>query len=208
MGLMDVLGRYAENPNRPPPQVIEDFDLVAREASEDDIGDGLEEAFRSDATPPFEQMVGQLFDRSGPQERAGHDSMIHVACDPESVKEVPMARREPSPSGRGSQTGLTVPRATPDDPMPAMIIDPRPGIAWRMDIRFMPAILRPLPHVSVHVEYAERIRSKRAGRCGKDVAIAACGGLPIGPHRGGRRICHVVEIADVVGRLAEEEALI
>ena len=71
MGLMDVLGRYAENPDRPPPQVFEDFDSVAREAPEDDIGDGLEEAFRSDATPPFEQMVGQLFDRSGPQERAG-----------------------------------------------------------------------------------------------------------------------------------------
>ena len=71
MGLMDVLGRYAENPNRPPPQVFDDFDSVAREAPEDDIGDGLEEAFRSEATPPFEQMVGQLFDRSGPEERAG-----------------------------------------------------------------------------------------------------------------------------------------
>lgn len=71
MGLMDVLGRYAENPNRPPPQVFEDFDSVAREAPEDDIGDGLEEAFRSEATPPFEQMVGQLFDRSGPEERVG-----------------------------------------------------------------------------------------------------------------------------------------
>ena len=55
MGLMDVLGRYADNPNRPPPQVFEDFDMVAREAPEDDIGDGLEEAFRSDATPPFEE---------------------------------------------------------------------------------------------------------------------------------------------------------
>lgn len=38
MGLMHVLSRYAGDPNRPPPQVFEDFDRVAREASQEDLG--------------------------------------------------------------------------------------------------------------------------------------------------------------------------
>lgn len=71
MGLMDVLGQYAQHPERPPPHVFEDFDRVAHEVPADEIGDGLEEAFKSDNTPPFEQMVGQLYDRSDDDTRAG-----------------------------------------------------------------------------------------------------------------------------------------
>lgn len=71
MGLMDVLSQYAGQPDHPPPQVTQDFDRVSREAPPEDISDGLAEAFRSDATPPFERMVGQLYDRSDPHQRAG-----------------------------------------------------------------------------------------------------------------------------------------
>lgn len=71
MGLMDVLSQYAHTPNHPPPQVLQDFDEVAREAPPDDVSEGLAEAFRSDETPPFEQMVGQLYDRSDSYQRAG-----------------------------------------------------------------------------------------------------------------------------------------
>ena len=71
MGLMDVLSQYAQQPNHPPPHVLQDFDRVTQEASPDDVSDGIAEAFRSDSTPPFEQMVGQLYDRSDPHQRAG-----------------------------------------------------------------------------------------------------------------------------------------
>jgi hypothetical protein len=70
MGLLDFLNRYEPRQDVPPPQVLEDFDRVAHEASAEDIEVGLEEAFNSDVTPPFEQMVGQLYDRSDDDQRA------------------------------------------------------------------------------------------------------------------------------------------
>jgi len=71
MGMLDILGRYANQPDRPPPQTMDDFEAVANEASPDALGEGLEHAFNSDATPPFEQMVGHLYDRSDPNVKAG-----------------------------------------------------------------------------------------------------------------------------------------
>ena len=71
MGLMDVLGRYAQSPSGAAPQAHADFEQVAREAPRDMLGNGLADAFRSEATPPFEQMVGQLFGNSDPHQRAG-----------------------------------------------------------------------------------------------------------------------------------------
>jgi hypothetical protein len=71
MGLLDVLNQYQQRPNRPPPQVFEDFDQVSREAAPEDIEFGLEEAFNSDDTPPPEQMIGQLYERSDDHTRAG-----------------------------------------------------------------------------------------------------------------------------------------
>ena len=70
MGLMDVLSHYSGQPNRPPPEVLHDFELVAQEAPEEDLEYGIEEAFRSDETPPFEQMLGQLFEYSDDEHRA------------------------------------------------------------------------------------------------------------------------------------------
>ena len=70
MGLLDFLNRYEPRQDLPPPQVLEDFDRVAHEASPEDIEVGLEDAFNSDVTPPFEQMVGQLYDGSDDDQRA------------------------------------------------------------------------------------------------------------------------------------------
>ena len=73
MSLMDILGRYAGEARRAPPspEIEHDFELVAQEAAPDALQDGIAEAFRSDDTPPFEEMVGQLFEHSEPQVRAG-----------------------------------------------------------------------------------------------------------------------------------------
>ena len=71
MGLMDVLGQYARQPYQPPPHVLEDFDRVSHEVPPEDLEEGLVDAFRADETPPFEEMVGQLYDRSDDDTRAG-----------------------------------------------------------------------------------------------------------------------------------------
>ena len=71
MGLLDILNQYAQQNDRPPPEVFDDFDRISQEVSEDDLSHGLEQAFQSDATPPFEQMVGQLYDNSDEDTRAG-----------------------------------------------------------------------------------------------------------------------------------------
>ena len=71
MSLMDVLGRYAQQSHQPPPDVMDDFDRVAREAEPEAVGEGLEDAFNAETTPPFEQMVGQLYGQSDPHQRAG-----------------------------------------------------------------------------------------------------------------------------------------
>ena len=71
MGLLDILQQYSD-PARAPTDGVEDhFDQVARQSNPRDLGQGVAAAFRSDATPPFGQMIGDLFGRSDPQQRAG-----------------------------------------------------------------------------------------------------------------------------------------
>jgi hypothetical protein len=79
MGWMDVLSRYRNSPDTMPPTVNDDFDSIAREVPRHDLSDGLEEAFRSEQTPPFEQMVRQLFEHSDPDQRAGALNRIRDA---------------------------------------------------------------------------------------------------------------------------------
>ena len=52
-------------------RAAEDFDQVAQNAPRSAMADGVIEALRSDQTPPFPQMVGQLFDKSDATQRAG-----------------------------------------------------------------------------------------------------------------------------------------
>lgn len=52
-------------------RALDDFDQVAQAAPRASMAEGVTEALRSDQTPPFPQMVGQLFGHSDPQQRAG-----------------------------------------------------------------------------------------------------------------------------------------
>ena len=71
MGLLDILQQYADPARAPDDRVHEHFDQVAQQASPQALGNGVAAAFRSDATPPFGQMIGSLFGQSNPQQRAG-----------------------------------------------------------------------------------------------------------------------------------------
>jgi hypothetical protein len=71
-GIADLLQRYsgatAENA---PASVNQDFSQVAQTASSDHLAGGLSHAFRSDQTPPFENMVANLFGASNGDQKAG-----------------------------------------------------------------------------------------------------------------------------------------
>ena len=52
-------------------QAADDFDRVAQNAPRDALAQGVTGALRSDQTPPFPQMVSQMFGQSNPNQRAG-----------------------------------------------------------------------------------------------------------------------------------------
>ena len=67
----DLLGQYGGTAaQRAPDTVYNDFDQLAQTAPQSALAEGLSEAFRSDRTPPFGQMLGQLFGQSSGYQRA------------------------------------------------------------------------------------------------------------------------------------------
>lgn len=90
MGLGFDIGRILEqysgaNPNQAPPQVEQDFDQIASNAPQDELSDGLSEAFRSDQTPPFGSMVGQLFSQADTNQRTGMLNQLLGALGPSVI---------------------------------------------------------------------------------------------------------------------------
>jgi hypothetical protein len=71
MGLMDILQQYTNTGPRDLNSIHAHFDEVAQAAPTAVVGQGVADAFRSDDTPPFGQMVGQMFGQSNPQQQAG-----------------------------------------------------------------------------------------------------------------------------------------
>lgn len=60
----------------------DDFDQVVQHAPQDTIAQGVTEALRSDQTPPFPQMVGQLFGQGDPNQRAGMLNQLIASVGP------------------------------------------------------------------------------------------------------------------------------
>lgn len=58
------------------------FDTVAQSASPDLLSQGLSAMFHSDQTPPFGQMVGQLFGQANPNQRASMLNQILAGMGP------------------------------------------------------------------------------------------------------------------------------
>jgi hypothetical protein len=65
-----------------PDTVHDDFDQTAQAAPTGVLADGLAEAFRSDQTPEFGQMVANLFGQSNGQQRAGMLNTLISALGP------------------------------------------------------------------------------------------------------------------------------
>lgn len=74
MTLMDnlgnLMGRVAAG-NAPAADVDAAYDQVATAVPHGTLAEGLGHAFKSDQTPPFEQMVSGLYGQSNPDQKAG-----------------------------------------------------------------------------------------------------------------------------------------
>ena len=80
MGILDLVNQY---------------ESAARAAPPEDVSHGLHEAFRSEETPPFEKMIGQLFGRSDPGQRAGFlNQILGRSVSPEEASQVPVGEVE------------------------------------------------------------------------------------------------------------------
>jgi len=63
-------------------QASDDFDRAAQSAPRDTLAQGLAQALRSDQTPPFPQMLAQMFGNSNPDQRAGMLNQLIAGAGP------------------------------------------------------------------------------------------------------------------------------
>ena len=75
-----ILDRYAGQGD--PDGNDDDFDQIAQQAPPNVVSQGVAEAFRSDRTPPFPNMLGQMFGQSDPNTRAGILNQLIAAAGP------------------------------------------------------------------------------------------------------------------------------
>jgi len=86
MALSDLIGVLSQyrgaSASNPPTSVVADYSEVAPHVPQSDLANGLANAFRSDQTPPFGQMLGSLFSNSNGQQRAGILNQLLGAVGP------------------------------------------------------------------------------------------------------------------------------
>lgn len=81
--LLGILNQYRNvSPAAPPASVEQDYSQIATSAPQAHLATGLAEAFRSNETPPFGQMLGTLFGNSNGQQRAGILNQLLSAAGP------------------------------------------------------------------------------------------------------------------------------
>lgn len=69
--LSNLFERYASGQQQPQAEVQQHFEQAAQAVPPASLADALAAAFRSSDTPPFEQMISQLFNHSNPDQKAG-----------------------------------------------------------------------------------------------------------------------------------------
>ncbi|WP_040787714.1 hypothetical protein [Massilia niastensis] len=81
--LGNLLQQYLGGANTANPgNAADDFDRVAQNAPREAVAQGVTGALRSDQTPPFPQMVSQLFGQSNPDQRAGMLNQLLATLGP------------------------------------------------------------------------------------------------------------------------------
>jgi hypothetical protein len=81
--IANVLSQYVgASATNPPPNVQQDFERVSQNAPSSHLAEGLTQAFHSNETPAFGQMIANLFSQSNPEQRAGILSHLLPAAGP------------------------------------------------------------------------------------------------------------------------------
>lgn len=75
-------------PTQAPQTVDNDFDQFAQAAPQSALADGLSAAFRSEQTPAFGNMVGQLFSQSNGQQRASILNTLLAVAGPMILQKI------------------------------------------------------------------------------------------------------------------------
>ena len=91
MGLLDSLGdlvKQAAGGTLPAADVHSTFDKVAQAVPQGTLADGISHVFNSDQTPPFAQMLSQLFSQSTPEQKAGLLNQLTSALGPGGLSSV------------------------------------------------------------------------------------------------------------------------
>jgi hypothetical protein len=102
----DILKQYTgTSPTAAAPNVQSDFAKVAEQAPSAMISSGLAEAFRSQSTPPFSEMVAHMFGKSDGAQRAGILNHLIAAAGPAAMSGGLLASLQGAMSG--SQATVT-----------------------------------------------------------------------------------------------------
>jgi hypothetical protein len=80
--LSDVLKNYSGGQTQNTANAAEHFDQVAQVAPRSVIAEGLAAAFRSDKTPAFGNLVGNLFSQSSGEQKAGILNQLLASAGP------------------------------------------------------------------------------------------------------------------------------
>ncbi|MEP6767609.1 MAG: hypothetical protein ABJC61_02985 [Acidobacteriota bacterium] len=85
--LGDLVGKFASG-NVPASEVDSTYDQVATAVPQGTLADALGHAFRSDQTPPFDQMVSGLYGQSNPDQKAGLLNQLLGALGPGAAAQI------------------------------------------------------------------------------------------------------------------------
>jgi hypothetical protein len=75
-------------PDQTPDTVEDDFDQFSQTAPQPALADGIAAAFRSEQTPPFGQMLGQLFSQSNGTQRASILNTLLATLGPTVLSQI------------------------------------------------------------------------------------------------------------------------
>lgn len=88
MDLMGMLGSVLGGQNQDQGQVESAFDHFSQQASKGDVASGLMQAFSSNDTPPFGEMLGTLFNNADPNQKAGLLNQLLAVAGPALMTQI------------------------------------------------------------------------------------------------------------------------
>ncbi len=110
----NILQQYQNaSASQAPSNVSTDFAKVAEHAPPAALSGGLAEAFRSPDTPPFAQMVAQLFGNSNGEQRAGILNHLVAAAGP-ALSGGLLGNLAGAPAGSGAVTAQQAQQVQPE----------------------------------------------------------------------------------------------